>query len=202
MASKAPNDRFHGRVRGAAQACAHPGCKEAGEFRARDPQGRSASSNGPGDYQYLCLDHVREHNMRYNWFDGMSPEEIAAAQSPITSWATETRAFRPTAGVDSPPKWSDFHDPLDAISTRFRKQMDERMPARRADGQVLSAEDKRALKVLKLDANADRKAVRQAYSALARKYHPDKNGGDRSSEHLLTQVVQAYQHLRKNSIFS
>lgn len=202
MASKANSDRFHGRIRGATHSCAQPGCREVGEFRARDPQGRGASANGPGDYRYLCLDHVREHNARYNWFDGMTAEEIAAAQSPISSWATETRAFSATAGVDAPPKWSDFNDPLDAISTRFRKEMDQRMPARRADGRILSAEDKRALKTLKLDASADRKTIRQAYSALVRKYHPDKNGGDRSSEHLLTQVVEAYQHLRKSGIFS
>ncbi len=202
MASNANSDRFHGRIRGATRSCAHPGCREAGEFRARDPKGRGASANGPGDYRYLCLDHVREHNARYNWFDGMTADEIAAAQSPISSWASETRAFSATAGVGSPPKWADFHDPLDAISTRFRKQMDERMPARRADGCILSAADNQALKVLRLDINADRKTIRQAYSAMVRKYHPDKNGGDRSSERLLTQVVEAYQHLRKSGIFN
>lgn len=202
MASKAPHDRFHGRVRGAARACAVSGCKEAGEFRARDPEGRSASPNGPGDYRYLCLDHVREHNTRYNWFDGMTAEEIAAAQSPANSWATETRAFRPTAGVDSPPRWADFADPLEAISGRFKSQMVDRMPQQRADGHILSAEDRRALKTLGLGHDADRRAVRKAYSERVRKYHPDKNGGDRSHEKALQDAIAAYTHLRKAQAFA
>lgn len=201
MASKASNDRFHGRVGGKGQACAQEGCHEPGEFRARDRHGRSGGPNGPGDYRWLCLDHVREHNARYNWFDGMTQEEILAAQSPVNSWASETRAFRATAGVDSPPKWADFADPLDAISARFKQGVADRMPHQRADGYVLSAEDRRALKTLGLGHDADRKAIRTAYSALARAYHPDRNGGDRSKETLLSKVVEAYQHLRKSVIF-
>jgi len=35
------------------------------------------------------------------------------------------------------------------------------------------------------------------YSDLAHRYHPDRNGGDRSHESKLQQVVEAYQMLRK-----
>ena len=80
MDSKRSNDRFHGRVRESLASCAYAGCSEAGEFRAPDHAGRATSPNGPGDYQYLCLDHVREFNTRYDWFTGMSTEEILAAQ--------------------------------------------------------------------------------------------------------------------------
>ena len=45
----------------------------------------------------------------------MSREEIEDAQTPSSGWATETRAFT-GGGVDSPPKWRDFNDPLEAIS--------------------------------------------------------------------------------------
>ncbi len=197
MASERPKDRFHGRVRGSREHCAHPDCPEAGEFRAPDLSGRAASPNGPGDYQYLCLDHVREFNTRYDWFTGMSAEEIMAAQSPLHMWASETRAFRSTAGVDSPPKWADFHDPLDAISARYR----ERMPKPRADGHILSPEDRRALKTLGLGDDADRRALRSAYASLVRRYHPDKNGGDRRYEKALDNVVRAYQHLRSSPAF-
>lgn len=160
------------------------------------------SPQGPGDYLWFCLEHVREHNLRYNWFDGMTQDEILAAQSPLNSWASETRAFRATAGVDLPPKWSDFADPLDAISARFKAGIAERMPVQRDDGHVLSPEDRRALNTLGLGGNADRKAVRQSYSVLVRKYHPDKNGGDRSHEKALQDVIAAYTHLRKAAAFA
>ena len=53
--------------------CAVPGCGEPGEYKA--PL-QPANFNGPGSWRFLCLDHVREHNAKYNFFDGMSPEEI------------------------------------------------------------------------------------------------------------------------------
>ncbi len=120
------------------------------------------------------------------------------AQSPLNIWPTETRAFRSLGSVDSPPKWADFNDPLDAISTRFR----DRMPKPRSDGHMLSPEDRRALKTLGLGEDADRRALRSAYSAKVRSYHPDKNGGNRSYEKALQDVIAAYTHLRKQSTFA
>jgi hypothetical protein len=197
MDSRQTFDRFHGRVRGAQRHCAHPHCREAGEFRAPDPRGQAASANGPGDYQYLCLDHVRQFNAGYNWFAGMTAEEISMAQSPVQFWPSETRAFRANGNVDSPPKWADFKDPLDAISTRFRS----RLPKERADGHFLSLEDRKALRTLGLSEDADRRALRSAYSAKVRAYHPDKNGGNRSYEKALQDVIAAYTHLKTSPAF-
>jgi hypothetical protein len=194
--------RFHGAVGSGEQPCAVSGCPEPGEFRAPDIYGRGPSPNGPGDYQWLCLDHVREFNARYDWFTGMSAEEISAAQSPIHSWASEVRAFSATAGVDGPPKWSDFHDPLEAISARFRGRINEAAPKPRADGKFLSNDDRKALKTLGLGEDAERKSIRSAYSVRVRKFHPDKNGGDRSYEKALQDVIAAYTHLKKSPIFT
>jgi hypothetical protein len=43
----------------------------------------------------------------------------------------------------------------------------------------------------------DRNQLRKRYSGLVRRYHPDKNGGDRSHEGRLGEVIEAYQLLRK-----
>lgn len=195
MRDDPPRDRFHGRVRGVRHACAHPGCAQTGEFRA--PGYGAPSSDGPAPYRWLCLDHVREFNAGYNYFSGMSADEIVEAQMPFAGWARETRAFT-QGGVDSPPKWRDFHDPLDAIAARFAS----RVPKGRADGKPLSGDDRNALGVLMLGHDADRKALRTRYAELVRKYHPDRNGGDRSHERALTATIAAYQHLRKSPAFA
>jgi DnaJ-domain-containing protein 1 len=127
----------------------------------------------------------------------MSREEIENAQMPFAGWGTETRVFS-QGGVDSPPKWSDFHDPLDAISARFRSGI----PKERSDGKRLSGEDRAALNTLGLTEEADRKALRSRYSELVRKYHPDRNGGDRRFEKKLQAVVEAYQILRGSPAFA
>lgn len=195
-------DRFHGRVGDGRAPCAHPNCDDAGDFRAPLHHGRSSGSDGPGEYQLLCLNHVREFNAGYDWFSGMNAEQIAAAQSPTYVWPNETRAFSATANVDEPPKWQDFHDPLDAISARFRGKVKDQWEKRRPDGYMLSAEDKKALKTLGLGHDADRKALRRRYSDLVRKYHPDRNGGKRAHEKALQDVLSAYTHLRNISAFN
>jgi len=187
--------RFHGRVPGD-RPCAEPGCREPGEFRAPLSP---ASADGPGRYRWLCLDHVREFNARYNFFAGMTAEEISAAQTPYAGWERETRAFA-TSGADRPPRWADFQDPLDAIGARFKTaQADAR---ERSDGRPLSGEDRRALKTLGLAADADRRALRTRYSELVRQYHPDRNGGDRSFEARLQAVIAAYTHLKRAPAFA
>ncbi|MHA6723833.1 J domain-containing protein [Sphingomonas sp. RS2018] len=194
-----PNARFHGRVEADGRPCAHPGCAEPGEFRAPDPGGTRASSEGPGSFRWLCLDHVRAFNAGYNFFSGMSTEEITAAQRPYAGWERETRAFAAN-GADRPPPWSDFADPLDAIGARFREKMAEAKG--RADGKPLTTKDRRALKLLDLPPDADRRALRVRYSELVRKFHPDRNGGDRRHESALQAVVEAYQHLKSAPAFA
>jgi hypothetical protein len=181
--------KFHGRVEGAQARCAVPGCSAPGEFKA--PL-QPANFDGPGAWRFLCLDHVREHNAKYNFFDGMTSEEIQEAQSPLAGWDRPSRKFAAN-GADPPPRWSDFADPLDAISTRFGRDC---APSR------FGKAERRALSVLGLGEDADRHALRQSYSHLVRRYHPDKNGGDRSHEKRLGEVIEAYQLLRRAAAFA
>jgi hypothetical protein len=193
-----PSPRFHGRVESAGRACEAPGCREAGEFRA--PGRRPHGFDGPGEWRWFCLDHVREFNAGYDWFEGMSAEEILEAQSPIAGWRTESRAFRPTAGIADGPRWADYADPLDAIAARARgiKSHAERA-ARTAMSGRFSKEEALALETMGLGSDTDRTRLRRRYSELVRRYHPDRNGGDRRHEDKLTAVVDAYQLLRKSA---
>ena len=190
MASK--QARMHGRVEGARANCAVPGCAAPGEYKA--PLA-AANFDGPGEWRFLCLDHVREHNARYNYFEGMSADEIQNAQSPLAGWERPSRRFAAN-GADPPPQWSDFHDPLDAISGRFGHIRQSQKQSR------FSRQEQRALSVLGLGEDADRHAIRQRYSNLVRRYHPDKNGGDRSHEGRLGEVIEAYQLLRRAPAFA
>jgi hypothetical protein len=189
--------RFHGRVEGRGQLCAHPGCEGVGEFRAPPGHGRRANFDGPGDWRFFCLDHVREFNDSYNYFSGMSTEEIEAAQTPYGGWDRETRAF--AAAGSPPPRWADFADPLDAIGARFQRAAGA--PPRK-DGRELSPADRKSLKVLGLRPDADRRALRQRYAELVRRYHPDRNGGDRSHEKALQAVIDAYTALKGRPAFA
>jgi len=189
--------RFHGRYEESESTCHRAGCDKPGEFRA--PGHRPNGFDGPGEYRWFCLDHVREFNSDYDWFEGLSAEEIVDAQSPAEGWKTESPSFRPTAGIDGLPRWADFDDPLDAISARASgiKSRVQRKAKISMTGRF-SHEEARALDLLGLNVETDRRMLRRRYSELVRRYHPDRNGGDRQYETRLNKVVEAYQLLRKS----
>jgi len=197
-------DRLHGRHEAKGRLCHWHDCEEPGEFRAPGP--RAAGFDGPGEHLWFCLEHVREFNSGYDFFEGMSSAEIFHAQSPLRGWDSESRAFQPTAGVDGAPRWADFSDPLDAIGARAREIKNgvrrSLSPEQRKDGKPVSAEERRALGVMGLPIDAGRKDLRSRYAQLLRKYHPDHNGGDRGYETRLRQVVEAYQLLRGARAFA
>jgi hypothetical protein len=168
-----------------------PGCCAPGEYKAPV---RPGDFDGPGIYRLLCLEHVREHNGTYNYFEGMSPDEISHAQSPLAGWERATRAFA-SAGGDPAPSWGDFADPLDAISARFRNVRSEASSR-------FNRQERRALSVLGLGEETDLRGVRSRYSELVRRFHPDRNGGDRSHEARLREVIDAYQMLKKAVAFA
>ncbi|MCY7338592.1 MAG: J domain-containing protein [Sphingomonas bacterium] len=190
MASR--QEKWKGRIEGAAERCAARGCPAPGEFRAPLTPG---DFDGPGSWHYLCLEHVRTHNARYNYFAGMSPDEIEAAQSPIAGWERSSRAFA-GAGTGPGPPWSEFIDPLDAISARFRPGM------ARPTTDRFSAAERHALDVMGLGDEVDRTALRRRYSELVRRFHPDRNGGDRGYEGKLAAVIEAYQTLKGARAFA
>lgn len=189
MASK--HARMHGKVEGAEAECAYPGCRAPGEFKAPLLPG---TFDGPGVYRLLCLDHVRQHNSKYNYFEGMSPEEITEAQRPLADWERPSRRFG-NAGADPAPAWADFADPLDAIAARFRT-------ADRGPPQRFTPNERKALGVLGLGDDCELKDVRARYSKLVRRFHPDRNGGDRSQERELGRVIEAWQTLKSARAFS
>lgn len=180
--------KFHGRIEDSGVACAVPGCAAPGEFRAPISPG---NFDGPGRWRLLCLEHVRAHNAGYNFFAGMSADEIAAAQHPVAGWERASRPFA-GAGADPAPAWSDFADPLDAIAARLRTRSAASPPA----SNRFSASEQAALADLGLGHDADRTLLRKRYAELLRRYHPDKNGGDRRHEAKLGRVIAAYQTLK------
>lgn len=194
------NSRFHGRFEHTDKVCEHPTCREPGEFRA--PGTLANGFDGPGEYRWFCLEHVREFNAGYNWFEGMSAEEILDAQSPAAGWRRESPAFSAKAQVDGAPRWNDFDDPLDAISARANgiKSRAAREASMSNSGSMsgrFSKTEAAALEVMGLGSDTDKTRLRRRYSELVRRYHPDRNGGDRSYETRLSKVVDAYQLLRK-----
>ncbi len=162
-----------------APVCAWPGCDAPAPFRA--PRSRDCLR----DYQWLCLEHVREFNRTWDYFQGMSSGEIDQHRREDVVWHRPT--WRAAAGVAMPR----VDDPLGALDERFEfAGADASRPPRR-----VTAETERMLKRLGLDATAALAEVKDRYKALAKRFHPDLHGGDRFAEERLKLINEAYTYL-------
>jgi len=169
--------------------CDSPGCQEAGEFRA--PMGRLHE----GQYFCFCLEHVRDYNNSYNYFNGMSDEAVARYLKDATvghrpTWSMGVKrganGFRADAG-----KSADFSDPLGAYRQRFHRARAAEPAAPRYSPVTM-----RALDALGLDDGASAETIKTRYKDLVKRHHPDANGGDRSCEEKLREIIHAYKTLR------
>ncbi len=174
------------------RACAHPGCDQPGDYRAplHRPGSAFAPPSGPPQWQYFCLQHVREFNAGWNWFEGMDQDAIWQAQTPYPSWDRETRAFASNAmaGEDR------IDDMLGVL--RWKQATQGARPASR-----LSCEDRQALSKLGLPETATLKEIKAKYRALARRYHPDANKGSREHEARFQALTEALSHLETSPTF-
>ena len=137
-----------------------------------------------GQYFCFCLDHVREYNARYNYFNGMSDEAVSA-------WMKDAMVgHRPTWAMGKGAEAGVARS--GAVGARFHRRTAPVTPSAPRYG--LAAQ--KALAALDLDETADAEAIRVRYKELVKRLHPDANGGDRSSEGKLREIIQAYKYLR------
>jgi hypothetical protein len=174
--------------------CEHPGCKERGDHRA--PKGRS----NEGQYWRFCLEHVRVYNQSYNYFAGMTDDAIARYQKDAVV------GHRPTWNMGTGPgagqrKGGDhgaeyvYDDPLGVFrAAGFAARAGTEPPAVGRPG--VGPVARRAFETLGLEESADAATVKARYKQLVKQVHPDANGGDRSYEDRLREVINAYNTLK------
>ncbi|PLX38619.1 MAG: molecular chaperone DnaJ [Hyphomicrobiales bacterium] len=175
--------------------CDWEGCSRPGSHRA--PMGRDRE----GQYFNFCLDHVRLYNKSYNYFTGMDDSLVARYLKEATighrpTWRMGVnRAAQPAGGAKrGKAGWSEtYHDPFQLFGETGQPGSG---PAPRAQRR-LNAAQSRAFDVLKLEPSADRTEIKARFKELVKKHHPDANGGDRSSEERLRQIIQAYNALKQ-----
>ena len=169
--------------------CDHPGCMEAGRYRA--PMGRQRE----GQYFSFCIDHVREYNASYDYFRGMDDEALVKYQK------DEVVGHRPTWSMGARRGAQPGHDRVD--ESMFAEARVYRPRGGRAG---VTAEPRynslalKALATLQLTASATEQAIKARYKELVKRHHPDANGGDRSLEEKLREIIQAYNYLRTNKL--
>src|SRR5262245_52943042 len=184
------------RLRTQCAACEWPSCQAPGTHRA--PKGRL----GEREYWQFCLEHVREYNHSYNFFDGMSLDDIAKYQRDAVighrpTWKMGMNGGRPATRSYSARLHPDLGGANDPFGV-FREFGDAnaRPGAERAEVRAVRNAERKALDTLGLEGSASAAEVKMRFKALVKRHHPDANGGDRSSEDKLREIIQAYKYLK------
>lgn len=177
--------------------CQWKGCEAPGRHRA--PKGRGRD----GEYFFFCLDHVRQYNASYNYFDGMNDAEVEDFQKENLTghrptWKVGANAdgqgnppgAKPRA---APPLGERAVDPHGFFAWRAKAAREEPIEARRQ----LKPLEKKSLRVLDLQGNATRAEIKTRFKELVKLHHPDANGGDKRSGDKLREIIQAYNYLRQ-----
>jgi len=151
--------------------CERIGCAKAGVCKC--PKDRRLK-----DWWYFCQEHAAEYNKNWNYYAGMSKEEIDQV------WEDDMfgTAKQSAEGTDEYQKM--IHD--------FLTGNEKTAPRKR----TLPAEVAAALKVLGVASLDDWAAIQKKFRALAKQEHPDTKK-TKDHDHRFSEINNAYQTLKK-----
>lgn len=162
------------------RACEWPGCGCDAAYPA--PRGRDRLR----EFQWFCLDHIREFNRGWDFFKGMSTADIEAHQRADVTWHRPSWHF----GTRTPDE-SLFDDLFELFG-----QPKPRQPQRpRTRGEEM-------MDVLGLSSGFTLDELKSRYKTLAKQHHPDLHGGDKEAEERLKGINEAYTYLKQQRLYA
>ena len=162
--------------------CDWKNCKEIGRYKA--PIERDNSRK----YRLLCLDHVKMFNKNWNYFENMNDQEIEYFIKSDLTWHKSTKKFSSSENFFN-ILWSNALE--DKLNIFRRSNFKEFKKAK------ISQTDRDALQVMELNDQVNWEKIHLKFKELVKKYHPDKNHGNREFEEKLKKITLAYSQLKK-----
>ena len=162
--------------------CEWQSCKESGKFKA--PLERDNSKK----YKWLCEEHIKLFNRNWNYFEGMSQNEIETFLKSDLTWHRPTQQFGSS---------DNFFNILwnNALSDKFNffKQNNK---SNNLNSRRLSKKDRDAFEIMGLKPDAGWPDIQKKFKTLVKKLHPDRNAGNKQLEDKLKKITLAYSHLK------
>ena len=162
--------------------CECENCNESGEFKAPLEKDNSRK------YRWLCEEHIKLFNKNWNYFDGMHQNEIEDFLKSDLTWHRPTQEFGSS---------DNFFNILwnNALNDKFVFFKQEKITNGLGD-KKLNEKDKDAFIIMGLELNATWPTVQKKFKTLVKKFHPDRNAGNKKFEDKLKKITLAYSHLK------
>ncbi len=173
--------------------CEWKGCNKPGTHKA--PMGRGRDNL----YYNFCVEHVRQYNHSYNYFDGMSDAEVDnfrkdAITGHRPTWKSGANAW--AHGTRDGGRDAEAAERVSATS-KIRKPRSSRAATAPDYQRQLKPLERKAMRTLELPDGAGREEIKAKFKELVKLHHPDANGGDSRFEEKLREIIQAYNYLKQ-----
>ena len=162
--------------------CDWNNCFELGEFKA--PIEKDNSKN----YRMLCLKHVKEFNKNWNYFAGMSDNEVLDFLKSDITWHKPTQGFSSSDNFFKVLWNNTLKEGFDNSKLRSHFEADERFK--------FNNNDIKAFAILGVTVGLKWDKIQQKFKKLVKKFHPDINSGDKNYEEKLKVITLAYTQLK------
>ena len=170
--------------------CDSDRCNEKGDFRA--PKSRIKLN----EYFYFCLKHIKEYNKSWDFYKGMSVDQIENSMRNDTVW---DRPSWPLKG-----NYMNVFDEFNRYTDDFIKNEDDKVNdnyfKNKLLDETLNIEDTKALNDLGLEIPISLQKIKKNYKKLVKIFHPDVNGNNKNAEEKFKQINESYKLLLKKFI--
>ena len=184
-----------GAVESSERVCERAGCGKPGKYRA------PMSPDDLDKFHWFCHDHVREYNLKWNFFESYSDADLERQFAADRVWERPTRPFResPNRAEQAHAEgraWQrfGFDDPSAFLGEKATLNPGAARAA--AARRQLPSTERRALEILDAQEMQTKAEIRRQYKALVKDLHPDMNGGRRDDEARLAEVVWAWEQVK------
>ena len=162
--------------------CEWENCKELGSYKAPVEKDNSKK------YRMLCLQHIKEFNKNWNYFEGMNDDQICEFIKSDMTWHKQTQSF---SSSDNFFKilWNDaLKDEKD--KSKFKNEFNNMHRFK------FNHSDIKAFSILGVDVGLKWEKVQEKFKKLVKKFHPDMNSGNKKFEDKLKIITLAYTQLK------
>ncbi len=171
--------------------CDHPGC----DNKATSPAPKSPHLIDSPDRFWFCFAHASDYNKRWDFFSGMDELQVAKFHEDALTGHRPTWEMRASRNARENIN-GHIRGPFGAT---FDDKVGKDTP-RAAPTRTLGRLEQKALEDMNLHEGATSEEIRMRYTELLKRYHPDANGGDRSTEGRLHIVIKAYKILKASGL--
>ena len=168
--------------------CDKNDCNNEGKFKA--PKSRVLLNQ----YYYFCLEHIKEYNKSWDFYKGLSVNQIENSMREDIIW---NRPSWPLKG--------NYHKVMDQINNFFNEEINDLNPNERENkyfrnkllDENLTKDENKALSTFNLNLPLTLDKIKKTYKKLVKIFHPDVNGNDKKAEEKFKEINNSYKILLK-----